>query len=72
MSTETNVYTIDSAGDSLTFVFSSVPIVGKHLIPPYYMEENNTINIDFTSCVVVVVVVVVVACIEIRRIFKTC
>jgi len=25
------------------------------------MEENNTINIDFTSCVVVVVVVVAVA-----------
>jgi len=45
VSTENNVYTIDGAGDSLTFVFSS----------PYYMEENNTINIDFTSCVVVVV-----------------
>ena len=69
MSTETNVYTIDGAGDSLTFVSASVPIVGKHLISPYYMEENDTINIDFTSCVVVVVVV---ACIGIRRIFKTC
>ena len=55
MSTENNVYTIDGAGDSLTFVFSSVPMVGKHLTSPYYMEENNTINIDFTSCVVVVV-----------------